>query len=87
MISRHASCCSISVGGEGGGGMDGWMDGWIDGWMGRMQRKWRGLTDGERQIDKEKQGPSAFSVLLDSLQIGLGATSDPGNYPLPACSE
>lgn len=55
--------------------------------MGRMQRKWKGLTDGERQIDKEKQGPSAFSVLLDSLQIGLGATSDPGNYPLPACSE
>lgn len=58
-----------------------------EGWMGRMQRKWKGLTDGERQIDKEKQGPSAFSVLLDSLQIGLGATSDPGNYPLPACSE
>ena len=51
MISRHASCCSISVGGEGGGGMDGWMDGWMDRWMdGEDAEKVEG-TDRWRETD------------------------------------
>lgn len=46
---------------------------------GESGREEKGLTDGQRQTDKEKQGLA--------LEIGLRATSDPGNYPLPACKE
>lgn len=44
-----------------------------------------GVTDGRRQIDTEKQAFGALTVFLHQFQIGLGATSDLGNYPLPAC--
>lgn len=54
---------------------------------GRCRGRGKGLTDGGGQIDKEKQGPALSRFYFTSFQIGLGATSDPGNYPLPACLE
>lgn len=79
MISRHARCRTISVGRKAGGGKQEAERGRKRDEEGESGREEKGLTDGQRQTDKEKQGLA--------LEIGLRATSDPGNYPLPACKE